>query len=328
MPTRPPKILYRYRPCDARTIHSLVIDELYFAQPSTFNDPLDCSPSVMVDSNVETLRTVLSAFVSQRVSTATKAALERAKLKGPKSDAHAEAIGNREARIALAEIDYNATNPDYEDGRASAELWLLGQEIEGELLGRNDKGVCSFSAIRNSPLLWSHYADQHRGICIGYSLDRNPKPDPQRVVYGGSRTIGTSVIEQAIIKKDPEAQRLLDEASFLRKAHYWKYEKEWRLLDRQGPQHSPLKLKEVTFGLRCEPALRFAVMRALKSRSDVKFFQINVQDGSFRLKRYPLDFDEEENSLPVTAMSGEEMGFENEEAVEISPPPSQQTTRD
>jgi hypothetical protein len=36
-----PNRLYKYRTFNDKTVDMLVMDELYFADPSTFNDPLD-----------------------------------------------------------------------------------------------------------------------------------------------------------------------------------------------------------------------------------------------------------------------------------------------
>ncbi len=36
--------------------------------------------------------------------------------------------------------------------------------------GCEELGVCSFSLAKNETLLWSHYADNHRGCCIEYAF--------------------------------------------------------------------------------------------------------------------------------------------------------------
>src|SRR5207253_3097370 len=105
---------------------------------------------------------------------------------------HAERVAQHEASRAVQYVSYHATNPEYDDRRA-AEISMLGLEIQIELQNRYGKGICCFSEEYNNPLLWSHYGDQHRGICIGYTLDRRPKPDLRQVRYGGDRTITTSL---------------------------------------------------------------------------------------------------------------------------------------
>lgn len=44
----------------------LVADNLFYADPSTFNDPLDTRPSLNTDLDVTQLETVLSRLMEQR----------------------------------------------------------------------------------------------------------------------------------------------------------------------------------------------------------------------------------------------------------------------
>ncbi len=45
MPTR----LYKYRDLSHRTLAMVISDNVYYADPSTFNDPLDTRPSLETD---------------------------------------------------------------------------------------------------------------------------------------------------------------------------------------------------------------------------------------------------------------------------------------
>ena len=139
-------------------------------------------------------------------------------------------------------------------------MLFIDAKIQREILKRYDRGVCCFSATKYNPLLWSHYADHHRGICIGYSLDRVPEPKLHKVVYGGSRSVKTSLIARALLKNDHEAQDLLNRDVLLRKSPSWRYEREWRLLGNRGVHDSPLELADVTFGLRCPEALKHVLI--------------------------------------------------------------------
>lgn len=44
-----PSRLYKYKSFSVDSLDLLVSDRLYFADPTTFNDPLDCNPSVLND---------------------------------------------------------------------------------------------------------------------------------------------------------------------------------------------------------------------------------------------------------------------------------------
>jgi hypothetical protein len=250
----------------------------------------------------------LSELVKKRVKAESVAALNKAHLKSKKAAAHAKRLGEQAAHSELANIAYHATNPEYEVSEEEAERWLLTSDIQRELLKQYDRGVCCFSSVVDNPLLWSHYSDQHRGLCIGYGLNRTPRPQLRKVVYGGSRTVATSLIAKALLENDPEAQELLDRDVLLRKASPWRYEREWRLLGNRGVQDSDLELKDVTFGLRCPVALQHAVITALESREEeVGFYEMYEVRGSFKLKRKPVDTDEMRAFLPKTARSGVEI---------------------
>nr|VFK43359.1 MAG: Protein of unknown function (DUF2971) [Candidatus Kentron sp. SD]VFK48776.1 MAG: Protein of unknown function (DUF2971) [Candidatus Kentron sp. SD] len=310
-PNQPSKV-YRYQGCSILTLQMLCRDRLYFADPADFNDPLDCQPTVEANSDRDTLRQLVTEFVKRRTVAETLAALENARFKGEEAKAHATRLGEQAARNVLEYTEYYATNSEYAEhgiSREEAEHGLLTQEIERELLRQYDRGVCCFSTLVDNPLLWSHYADQHRGFCIGYGFDRVPKPRLERVVYGGDRTVKTSLIAEAIIDNDLEARTLLDRDVLLRKAYPWRYEREWRLLGDRGDQDSPLLMRDVTFGLRCPADIQYAVIRTLESRErPIKFFKMKEKDrGSFELERQPVETGEMFAYFPRTARSGIEI---------------------
>ena len=303
-----PKKIYRYQQFNARTVESLCHDHLHFADPTAFNDPLDCQPTVESDSDRNELRLLLTEIISRRIEAEAIASLENAKLKGQKAAGYAKKLGVQAAHNKLAYLAYHATNPEYEVSEEEAECWLLIAEIQRELLKQYDRGVCCFASALDNPLLWSHYGDQHRGLCVGYNLDRNPIPKLHKVIYGGSRIVATSLIVKALLEKDPKSQELLDRNVLLRKAYPWRYEREWRLIGNRGVQDSILALKDVTFGLRCPTAVVHAIVTALESREDeIKFYEIHEVRGSFKLKRRPVDIGEIHAFLPHTARSGVEI---------------------
>ena len=299
---------YRYRSFDARTVDSLCFDRMYFAHPGTFNDPLDCNPTVQCDSELEDLRHLLSVLIRRRVKAEVLASLSKARFKGDGAAAHAEKRAMLEAESELSNIAYNATNSEYTISEADAESHLITREIERELRRHFERGVCCFSTTYASPLLWSHYGDQHRGLCIGYGLTRRPKPQLRRVVYGGGRSVRTSLLTRALVHEDPEAKKELDRDVLLRKARGWDYEKEWRLIGDQGDQDSPLLMKDVTFGLRCPMSVVHAVSRSLENRDSVlRYFSMYESQGNFRLRRSVVDLNELSMYLPKTAVSGVEI---------------------
>jgi len=116
-------------------------------------------------------------------------------------------------RIKISEIDQ--LNDPFE-------LWCVSQEnkqLRSDLRNYKKKmaerfGMICFCEHWHNPLLWSHYADKHRGMCLGFDVDDRGL---QRVNYVRKRS------ELKIPPTKESANELL-----FTKYRDWKYEEEWR----------------------------------------------------------------------------------------------------
>lgn len=296
-----PRRLYKYRAFSNLTLESLVGDQLWYADPSTFNDPLDTRPSLNTDLDVHQLENVLRRLVENRIRAEMSAAAKTIRYQGPKTLGHIERHSHHRAEQLIADIAYNATNPEYDFGDPHA--FLLGQYIEEELLRQYEKGIISLAVRATCPLMWSHYGEQHNGICIGYSVPADAASEIHLVEYGGSRFVDASDIAK-MLDGDEIARKRVDSAVLLRKAADWRYEREWRLVGPRGLQDSPLELEEVIFGMRCKSPVMYAIAKALENRDRlVKFFEMREVRGTFKLKKMPLDLNELSASMPRRARS-------------------------
>ena len=146
----------------------------------------------------------------------------------------------------------------------NCELELPGAPLpptasQAEIYGRGNQGwglqlrhsqslrsmrLVSFSASRTNPLLWAHYADSHRGICIGFSTASIPEfAEAVSVQYSTSTPIWRG------------DEQDLTASVFSTKSLDWAYEEEWRIFS-TGRPHFPLKLSsisEVILGARIAP---------------------------------------------------------------------------
>ena len=120
-------------------------------------------------------------------------------------------------------------------------------------------GLVCFSRAWSNPLLWGHYANNHRGIALGFDV---PDESVFPVIYTNQR---------AKIKFDDHSRTVVGGESVVNKLlctkfSDWIYEEESRffvsldILRREGGLHflefSPqLALKEVIVGLNCEVPL-------------------------------------------------------------------------
>lgn len=166
--------------------------------------------------------------------------------------------------------------------------WVLANIVVGVFDATTELGNTWRKA---DPLMWSHYGDQHRGICLGYSVPPTCA-DVYKVEYGGSRLVRASDLV-GMLDNDSEASDRVNRAVLLRKAKPWSYEREWRVIGARGTQDSPLELEEVVFGMRCDFSVVYTIASALSGRArPVRFFAIEEQRDKFLLSKRSVDLDE------------------------------------
>src|SRR4051794_16580794 len=137
----PPKRVYKYRRFSALTLGMIVEDTIFYADPTTFNDPLDTKPTLDTDIANAALEATLTQLIEERTRAELSAAARTIRYSGPKTLDHIARQSRKAAERLLADIRYNATNPDHEVD--DPEHFLLGHYVEEELLRRYDRGVFS-----------------------------------------------------------------------------------------------------------------------------------------------------------------------------------------
>jgi len=174
-------------------------------------------------------------------------------------------------------------------------------------------GVLCFCEQVDDPVIWTHYADGHRGIAIGYEVLGVLHPvqygdTPPRIDYLEAEALRTDgKITQAF------ADKVIPEG-FRQKAKSWKYESEQRMflnlgrLEMEGPHYflqlpQPyIKVAYVILGCRSK-LTRFDVERAgkripLLRRDAPRIFKARMRANSFLLEisdpvtRVPLELPE------------------------------------
>ena len=301
-----PQKLYKYKRFDNTAIEMIVVDKVYFADPSEFNDPLDTRTSLDIDIDDDELERIVRKFIENRTRKLMGEAADTVGYRGPKTKAHIERYSRREADVAMEEIQNGAEASDRSTEDAKRDH--LRYRIEVELIQQYEKGLVPLAERATCPLMWSHYGDQHRGICVGYSVPADTKAGLHKVNYGGNRKVKASAVA-AMLNDSSDARSQVDQAVLLRKANSWRYEKEWRLVGIRGLRNSPLELEEVIFGLRCKAWARYTIVKVLEDRQKpVKFYEVREVEGSFNLRKYTLDYsDEMFSQYPRRALSKMEL---------------------
>ncbi|MGM8754373.1 DUF2971 domain-containing protein [Enterobacter chuandaensis] len=295
MPSNIPIHLYKYKSFSVDSLDLLVSDQLYFANPNSFNDPLDCNPSIKDNiHDVDVLKDILKRLIIDNTKKELTEAASKIKYTGPRTLEKIELIGEHEAAQVLSGIDDFLLIFDEDIVFVLNDMLEL---IKKNLMTNYTSGVLSLAQNYDCPLMWSHYADQHKGFCIGYDVSDNGFYDIYALNYGGSRFITTQQIYDMLfgstesIRKS--AKKAIDEVVLLSKAPQWCYEKEHRVILEQGLQDNPFRLSDITFGLRFKDSAKYSVMQALSGRGvDLAFYEMVLSNDSFELGRVPLSLED------------------------------------
>lgn len=132
--------------------------------------------------------------------------------------------------------------PDARGVRVGSPMWReLQNMVRKELSSlrkefdnmRQTTGISCFSESDTSLLMWAHYANNHRGICVEYELlEINQKTgfSPVPVIYSNERAVFNSISLDTIEK---DTTRVFIN-SLTSKSSEWSYENEWRIIQDEG----------------------------------------------------------------------------------------------
>ena len=83
-----------------------------------------------------------------------------------------------------------------------------------------NRGLLCFSKEWTNPLLWSHYADSHQGICLGFDF---PDKFLKEVIYISKRPSPDKLKSKILVVREKGMEKLL-----ATKFKHWRYENEVR----------------------------------------------------------------------------------------------------
>jgi hypothetical protein len=146
--------------------------------------------------------------------------------------------------------------------------------------------VLCLSQKRDDILMWSHYANQHTGICLGFDREKWPllQKHAKAMCYQDEYPLVN------VLGPDPEkeTQKLV----FIKSAK-WAYEAEWRVV-RAAPGTQKYifpseALAEIVFGYRIAPQDRMMIIiMAYRSSCEPTFWETVPSDDRYELEVKPL----------------------------------------
>jgi hypothetical protein len=148
-------------------------------------------------------------------------------------------------------------------------------------------GIVCFSETFDHPLMWTHYASSHAGICLGF--ERNEK---NRGLLSNARKVIYSNDIPIVNLSRPAGQLFSASEAVLHKGLDWEYEKEWRIpteIDKyKYVRFRSEELKVVYLGNRLLDDMRRDIFDALKENfptTEIYDIVANKNDYGFHTLR-------------------------------------------
>jgi hypothetical protein len=196
-----PKRIYKYRYDTDRARTSLKAGTVWMASPESYNDPYDSS----LFFPLETLESLIESSLAAKI----------------------EQAGHSVGRQVIRD-------------RAAGQIRQIAEATVTPFAAfRRFAKVCSFSELNDSLLMWSHYANHHKGFCIEYDIEalsaesffrKNLYP----VFYSKQFYDLSSFLQGLTGASRDDFRPMIPLLAVLHKFEGWGYEAEWRLVDEKG----------------------------------------------------------------------------------------------
>lgn len=145
----------------------------------------------------------------------------------------------------------------------------------------DDIGVLCLSEKNNDILMWSHYTQGHKGFCLEFSYS------PYEIFFGRALKVIYKPNYPLVNVFQSTSQEQLD-AMIFTKAQFWKYEKEWRIVEHDNGRGTYKFPKELLTGN------IFGSQMCDKNKKDIRewvrlnklkpiFYQASIKDKEYGL---------------------------------------------
>lgn len=259
-----PQTIYKYRnwnnPKHQRILKN---QEIYFTSCNNFNDPFDSTIPVRYDLVSE--EQILQYYIKHLKKVYSHLTINEVIKKA--QDAVEKGVYKKPSQIKILK-----------------NFMMLKRQ--------KDFGIFSCSQIKDDILMWAHYANNHKGFCIGFNVaelmkfkeiigvEKSILFNLYKVLYQDKYPVliptGTSADEFAVLEP------------FRIKSNIWSYEREYRLILISGTnlrlQLPDSVVSEIVLGCQMPKDQKEQLILEVKKKSyPITIYQSYMQEGSFGL---------------------------------------------
>lgn len=282
-----PDKLYKYisiNKLKEERLNAISNEMIWIANPQTMNDPFDSGLGLLEEQLSSYL--LKENFEELIRKTGFDKFFNNSEIEDIRNSSD---IMNRIIELVRIKYpDYNHKIDDVQPFLKEFQLKYFGQILESfNSTLRSSVKISCFSEIVDSMLMWSHYADSHKGICIEYNYGSLEPGDLRRkllypVIYSEELFDATTLLTDQKINAP-----LIALLAAIHKSPHWSYEKEWRLIIPGGiiqddSLFSAAPVSAIYLGTRISDGDK-ELIRGVAAKKNVLVFQMRMQQRKFAL---------------------------------------------
>lgn len=235
-----PQSLFKYRSCIERHINAFEKDVIISVPADWFNDPYDTLVRYDYEGIIKYVETIVSPEGLEQLKSFYS-------LGNDFPDAYKQILPDEfwgELKAHVLEItDFEGLEVRLESAKQQMLSLISTYFPILSFLGKRYSTIACFSEDVKSILMWSHYADSHKGFALEYDFRPTlthplPRVGIYPVIYSEERYDASAYLTWAFLKimgvnaVNPDMMASIKAALY--KSKQWEYEKEWRMID-PGP---------------------------------------------------------------------------------------------
>jgi hypothetical protein len=257
------KIVYKFRNWENEHHKKMLKDNtIHFASPNSFNDPFDSTIPFRYDliSDKELLKAYYKIIKKDKPNISRQEMRNKAR---------------EELKKGIVK------SPDYPE---------KAREIIGQY-NANMFGIFSIAGKYDDLLMWSHYANNHKGFCMGFKYEllieyctqhffkKEKVLESRPVIYQEDYPIIIPTIEDDI-------EFMIRPLTY--KSKVWEYENEYRLIVYEGANVDVVIPSEIFEGIVLGCKMSLEMKNEIKAIADKK--NIPIADSKMHLEKYALQY--------------------------------------
>lgn len=141
--------------------------------------------------------------------------------------------------------------------------------------------LCCFMEDNTSELMWSHYAEGHRGFCVEYDFSESK-------FYNFVHPVCYRNLVYALENSDNQDRYF---PVMITKSSVWSYENEWRVIfsGRDHGLHASPNIRAIYLGVKVSDKNRQKMIKICKKKS-INLYQMRIKPGTYEIFEEKIAF--------------------------------------